>query len=337
MNRSHPDISQSERWLIVGQGLAGTCLALEFLDRGIPFRIVDSGRGGSSRVAAGMINPITGRNFEPSWLIEDFHPGAVAFFERAAKTFGEPLWHPLPVMRLASSAKEWAKISNKLDLPKTKRWLHETQATTPDDFCGSITLKGGGWVNTARFLSLTRDHFEQLGILETAQLDTTATHSQRILCQGAQGLLQDQLGKHRCAKGEILTVEADWPETHIRIGAGGWLIPIGQNRFRIGSTYEWNELDELPTDKGTTRISEIASKLGSPDFKIIDHVAGVRPILRRSQPLIGKNTGGDWVFNALGSKGTLYAPGMATMLADWICNGTQPDPEFILNISEIAS
>jgi len=330
-------MNESGHWLIAGQGLAGTCLALEFLDRKIPFQIIDSGRGGSSRVAAGLINPITGKNFEPSWLIQDFHPTAVAFFEHMGKTFGERIWHPLPVMRLASSEKEWAKISNKFDLPQTRRWLHESQAATPDGFCGSVTLEGGGWVDTARFLSLTRDYFERLGIIETRQLDTTTAHPQRILCQGAQGLIQDQLGKHRCAKGEILTLEAEWQETHIRIGAGGWLIPIGQGRFRVGSTYEWKDLDEIPTDHGITRISEITAKLGGPSFKIIDHVAGVRPILRRSQPLIGKNTAGDWIFNALGSKGTLYAPKMATMLTDWISNGKEPDSDFILETSELNS
>ena len=66
--------------LIVGQGLAGSCLAWEFLRRGVPFHIADLGTGGSSRVAAGLINPITGKNFEPSWRIAEFYPQAMAFY-----------------------------------------------------------------------------------------------------------------------------------------------------------------------------------------------------------------------------------------------------------------
>jgi glycine/D-amino acid oxidase-like deaminating enzyme len=142
--------------------------------------------------------------------------------------------------------------------------------------------------------------------------------------------MDGSLGEHRCAKGEILTVRAPWPEAHIRIGAGGWLVPIGGGLFRVGSTYEWNNLDEEPTTAALGRITEIATRLGGADFEVVDHVAGIRPILRRSQPLIGKDRDGNWAFNGLGSKGTLYAPGMAAMLADWILQGKQPQPDFML-------
>jgi glycine/D-amino acid oxidase-like deaminating enzyme len=323
---------------IVGQGLAGTCLGLELLKREVPFRIIDPGEGGSSRVAAGLINPLTGKRFQPSWMIEDFHPAALDFYHEIEQRLGEQLWHPLPVMRLASSEKEWMKISAKLELPETQAWLDpESKAPTPPGFAEHVVLKGGGWLDTRRFLEVTRDHFERQGVLEVGTDEGQPITEERILCEGAQGLVRNQLGKHRCAKGEILTVLADWPEDHIKIGAGGWLIPIGNGRFRIGSTYEWEQLDGLPTTRGMERISEIISKLGGPEYKIVDHVAGIRPILRRSQPLIGKTPEGHWFFNALGSKGTLYAPKMSKILADWIYEGVVPDQEFTVTVSDIDS
>lgn len=307
--------------LIIGQGLAGICLAWEFLRRGVSFRIADRGEGGSTRVAAGLINPITGKNFEPSWRIADFHPQAIAFYRSLEEEFGLTLWHPLPVLRLASSEKEWAKISAKLDLPSVSPWLGEAH-TGPTNFLGSVELIGGGWLDTQKFLELSADHFRELGL-------SAETGNPRIRCEGAAGLIAGGMGGHRCAKGEILTVQADWPETHIRIGAGGWLIPIGGGCFRVGSTYDWDNLDEQATAAGHERITTIAAKLGGADFEVIAHVAGIRPILRRSQPLVGKDESGDWVFNGLGSKGTLYAPGMAAMLADWILDGVRPAPEFV--------
>lgn len=189
---------------------------------------------------------------------------------------------------------------------------------------------GGGRVDTAGFIARSAEYFLDEGILRIGTHDPTGPHPHRILCDGAAGLMKNQLGIHRCAKGEILTVHADWPETHIRIGAGGWLVPIGGGLFRIGSTYEWNQLDENPTSPARERITEIATRLGGPEFEITDHVAGIRPILRRSEPLIGKNTKGDWIFNGLGSKGSLYAPRMAALLSDWIEKGTRPPEEFIL-------
>ena len=190
-----------------------------------------------------------------------------------------------------------------------------------------MELTGGGRVDTARFIEHSAAYFSKKGLLTIGTVaDTTPS---AILCQGAAGLIGNQLGNHRCAKGEIITVRADWPQTHIRIGAGGWLVPIGENHFRIGSTYEWNQLDESPTSPGLERITTIAKKLGGELFEITDHVAGIRPILRRSEPLIGKNSTDQWIFNALGSKGTLYAPKMARMLTDWITNGTRPEETFI--------
>jgi len=197
---------------------------------------------------------------------------------------------------------------------------------TPQGFVGSVELSGGGWLDTRVFLRVSRDHFSSLGLF--VETDESPT---RIRCEGAAGLITGGLGEHRCAKGEILTLKADWLETHIRIGAGGWLVPIGNGCFRVGSTYDWDNLDEKATDTGRERISAIATKLGGPTFEIIAHVAGIRPILRRSQPLIGRDNSEDWIFNGLGSKGTLYAPRMAAMLADWMLDGTPPDPEFVFS------
>lgn len=309
---------------IIGQGLAGSCLAWHFFWRDSPFQIIDHGTGGSTRIAAGMINPITGKNFEPSWRIEDFHPPAIGFYRKVETALNQKLWHPLPVLRLAATDAEWSKVEKKLSDQRTQPWLGTQRPATPEGFSGAVELQGGGWLDmpaflegTARFFS---DHF-----LKTSHFSAT-----KILCEGAAGLLLDQLGTHRCAKGEILTVAADWPETHIRIGAGGWIVPIGNRRFRVGSTYEWNQLDSTPTEKGRERIEKIAAKLGGEQFKVTRHVAAIRPILRRSEPLIGKNSGGDWAFNGLGSKGTLYAPEMARMLSKWVLDGTTPEPVFIL-------
>jgi glycine/D-amino acid oxidase-like deaminating enzyme len=315
-------------WLIVGQGLAGSCLAWEFHSRGVAFTIVDTGKGGSSRVAAGLLNPITGKNFEPSWRIEDFHPSAIAFFKKVELIAGEKLWHPLPILRLASSEKEWKKIEGKLDSPLVTPWLSPAKPETPEGFFSSIELYGGGWIDTLTFINATRSYFSKS--IHATDHDLEKPCTKRIICTGARGLMVGQLGSHRCAKGEILTVRADWAETHIRIGVGGWLIPIGHGLFRVGSTYEWNQLDEKPSNAGQLRITQIAEKLGGSQFEITKHVAGIRPIVRRSQPLIGKLETGDWVFNGLGSKGTLYAPKVAGILADWILDDKRPEDIFIL-------
>jgi glycine/D-amino acid oxidase-like deaminating enzyme len=148
-----------------------------------------------------------------------------------------------------------------------------------------------------------------------------------LWCEGAAGLIAGRLGGHRCAKGEILTLRAaGWREDRILIGGGGWLVPLGDGIFKAGSTYVWDRLDDVPTAAGRARVEEIARLLGGPDFEVIGHEAGVRPIVRKSQPVIGPLKDGRIVFNGLGSKGSLYAPGVAGRLAAWLANETDIEP-----------
>lgn len=319
------------KWTIIGQGLAGTCLAWHFWQRGIQFAIIDRGTGGSSWVAAGMINPITGKNFEPSWRIGDFLPDALKFYAAVEKQLGLQLWYPFPILRLASSEKEWQKILSKLDSPEVTPWQAKP-VEPPTGWIGAVELHGGGRVDTRAFLDVSREFFEKIGRYHRDEASFEQKQPHQIWCEGASGLIAGHLGPHRCAKGEILTVRApEWDETQIRIGAGGWLIPQGQGTFKVGSTYEWNQLDAQPTETGRIRVEEIARKLGGASFETIVHEAGVRPILRRSQPLIGLIETNVWIFNALGSKGSLYAPGIASRLLEWVTRNIEPEQDIHLN------
>lgn len=318
--------ADGKRWTIIGQGLAGACLAWALWERGEKFTLIDRGTGGSSRVAAGMINPITGKNFEPSWRIAEFLPDALEFYARIEARIGRRLWYPFPVLRLAGSDKEWRKILSKLDVPGVKPWLvGETEA--PHGWCGAVELRGGGRLDTRAFMDGSREFFETSGCFRLGVVPIQEIHPGEIRCEGAAGLIAGRYGPSRCAKGEILTVKAVWDERHIRIGAGGWLVPQGGGVFKVGSTYEWDHLDEQPTENGRLRVEEIAARLGGGAFQVIGHDAGIRPILRCSQPLIGPIGNGAWMFNGLGSKGSLYAPGMAARLADWLADGAEPEPE----------
>jgi glycine oxidase len=304
---------------IVGQGLAGTCVAWQLWKRGVPFSFVDHGRG-ASLVAAGLINPVTGKNFEPSWRIAEFLPEALGFYAEVEQLLGIRLWYPMPVLRLAGSEKEWRKISSKLDEPHVSPWVGVV-VHAPEGWAGAVEVIGGGRLHTKLFVEASREFFAK-------NVPSEGGGGASIFCEGAKGLLAGKYGAHRSAKGEILAVRAEgWDESRIRVGGGGWLVPIGDGLFRAGATYEWNELNDDPTEKGRNRVEEIVRRLGGDDFEVIDHVAGIRPILRRSEPLIGRFGESDWMFNGLGSKGSLYAPGVSARLINSVLDDRPIDEE----------
>lgn len=316
---------------IIGQGLAGTCLAWSLHRRGAEFEILDREQGGSSRVAAGMINPVTGKNFQPSWRIDEFLPEAIALYQSLEEQLGSKFWHPLPVLRLAADPKNWAKIQGKLAQQDVSPWILGEVSPPDSRWVGAVEVKGGGRLDVRAFLDASRAFFIDQGCYRRGPVNFPSTSSsRRIWCEGAAGLLAGRPAPHRCAKGEILTLHAaDWDDSRIRIGNRGWLIPLGGGLFKAGATYEWNDLDECPTDFGRKQVEDIARSLMDEQFTVIAHEAGIRPILRRSEPLIGE-INGEWFFNGLGSKGSLYAPGVARRLSDCLLDDAVPDPNLDL-------
>lgn len=145
-----------------------------------------------------------------------------------------------------------------------------------------------------------------------------------ILCQGAYGLGQGGwFGDvpHRSAKGEVLTVWIDGLDEGMRYHNDGWIAPRGGGVWKAGANYNWDQLDSEPTDEGK---EEILTKLNGwvpGPIEVIGHEAGVRPIIRSSQPVIGFRPDLPQVgfFNGLGSKGTLMAPAVADHFAEYLC------------------
>jgi glycine/D-amino acid oxidase-like deaminating enzyme len=156
-----------------------------------------------------------------------------------------------------------------------------------------------------------------------------------ILCQGAKGLTGDGLFSflnHRCAKGEILTVNIPQASEDKIINCNGWLIPLGNERWRAGATYEWEDMSGATTDAGRSEIEGKISNLTDLSFQVIEHTAGVRPILRKSQPYIGCHPRFPEVsfFNGLGSKGVTTAPSVAAHFADHLVHGSELDDSLAL-------
>ena len=72
--------------LIIGQGLAGTFLSWNLYKEGKTFLVIDDGNeNSSSKVAAGIINPVTGRRYVNTWMIDEL----LDFVQIAYRELGE--------------------------------------------------------------------------------------------------------------------------------------------------------------------------------------------------------------------------------------------------------
>lgn len=284
---------------VIGFGLSGACLALRLNACGQEVRVIDDGKPGSTVVAAGLVNPVAGKNFEPSVDICEHWEFAGKFYHDLDST----LFHSMPIHRLWRDEKDRAKFERKREL--VEPWIESI-----DD--SGVTWKHGGWLDTQRFLKSARERLLSEKV-EFSTIQGPAT--QRIWCTGARGLIAQEFPNvnHRSAKGEILTVHIpDWKEERI-LNRNGWVIPLGEDRYRVGATYEWTDLESGPTPDGRAKVEALLKTFTDCSYAIEDHVAGIRPIIERSRPIILKSERG-WMFNGLGSKGVIYAPLVAENL-----------------------
>lgn len=308
--------------VIVGLGLAGACTAWHLWRRGVPFRIVDRGVPGSSHVAAGLIHAVTGKQCSVANDFKLRREEAQAFYQECEYLLEEEFWHPLGVIRLLSQEdvrKKLAKFQN----GEASEWVEAI--TTDERWPGDLVvlLRGGARVDVPRFLQTTRGFFLKQGLLEEGELLEPRAEARTVFCEGAAGLIRGNpiVWRHRCARGEILTVRAPFWKQERLVTGRGWLLPVGGDVYKVGATYEWDELQRGPSEEGRELLKSMACALGGEDFEVIDHECGVRPILRQSQPVSGQMQEDVWVLNGLGSKGSLYAPWASGRLVDALLDG----------------
>jgi len=331
------------RFLIIGQGLAGTALAWRLWERGVPFLIVDPHETITcSKVAAGLLTPITGMRLNLSWRVAELMPEAQMFYRALEDKLGVSFYHELPHVRLFKEAREIALWEKRKHLPEYQAWLAKNDPLADDaifhNAMGGFVQKGSGWLNTALYLEASRLFFKQheclrQGFIAESDLDLRKeglvwqgeSFSQAVLCRG----WKEQQGRYfswlpfDCARGVIARLEADISHADHRIyNRGGWLLPIGQDRWRAGSTYEFDF--DRPLEESLPELQVKLNKLLKVPFRLQDAQAGMRPILKRRNAALGRHPGHPQlaVFNGLGSKGAMKSPMLSRLLVDHLLSHT---------------
>ena len=138
-------------FIIIGQGIAGSTLALSLLDRGKSVMVVDrQDKGSSTRVAAGLITPLTGKGMNPAWQQERCLDFAKKFYHRLEKLSGRKFFHLQSVVRLFSDEKQKLKWESKKETHG--KWAHDLESTTLNSPYGGIEMPDGAWLDTKVFL-----------------------------------------------------------------------------------------------------------------------------------------------------------------------------------------
>ena len=94
------------------------------------------------------------------------------------------------------------------------------------------------------------------------------------------------------------------------------IVPLKNNLFWIGSSYEWEFENDKPNKIFRERTELILLEWLKVPFKIVEHIASVRPATLERRPFVGfhpvqKNIG---ILNGMGTKGCSLTPFFANQL-----------------------
>ncbi len=338
-------------FLIIGQGLAGTTLAYFLKAAGSRVILLDDAQpGAATRVAAGIINPVTGRNFVKSWRIDDLLPFAIHHYRILQDQIGLPILRECSIVRALHSIEEENLWLERCADPGYQKYLSDQPVleglppwVQPAHSFGEI--RGGAQVEVGLLVEAMRRQWLEEGMLVSSTVDyqklvvsnegvryEDIEARQAIFCDGRWGKSNPWFNflPLRGDKGEVLQVKFhdDIPLSHI-LKHHLFIVPRGDNTYWIGANYASRYLDDLPSDQGKIWLEQNLKRSVNCPFEVLEHTAAIRPTVSDRRPLLGQHPEYSrlFIFNGLGTKGTSLAPYWANHMCTWLSGLGALDPE----------
>ena len=344
--------------MIIGQGLAGSLLAYELLQRGGSVDVVNkTDRHCSSYVAAGLYNPITGRKMIKTWNADKVFPTLEHYYRDLELHLGAGFLYPSQIYRPFMAMEEQNEWQGRIADGNYNSMIEELttgQGSNPDihDQYGGLRLKNAGYVDVGALLDACRQYFverdsyyeavfqeEDMQIRNEAAIWKDRKYGHVVYCQGQAVRNNPHFNwlPLRPVKGEILDVDIAYNERFI-LNRGVFLLPSSAHRpSRLGSTYDNHRLDHQPTEKAIEYLREKLGMIFAHDFRIVKHIAGIRPATKDRKPLIGTHPAIKElsIFNGFGTKGVSLAVYYAKQFANHLQGNGLIDDE--VNIQRFMS
>ena len=332
-------------FLIIGQGLAGSLLAWELMQRNCKVVLIDNGQENASQIAAGLINPITGMRFVKSTDVDSLLPTAKHCYSQLSGFFQQEFYSEKPMLRLFRSDQELKNCIKRLNCPDYQAYLGEiTPPNYPIDNLvtpfGFLEQKQTGYLLTRPLLSCLKEFFIARDSYRLADFDYRDVQiqpslrwqdifpKQIIFCEGYKATQNPWFSwlPFQPVKGEILTLEHQTAVPDKILNYGNWLIPLSNNKIRIGATFDRENLNTQTTEQGKDELLNALAQV-SPHLThatLINHQANIRPCTLDKQSFLGLHPQHQQlaIFNGFGAKGGLQIPWHSQHFADTLLNDT---------------
>lgn len=336
-------------YIVVGLGLAGISFCEQLEANHKSFKVISDSSQQASLVAGGLYNPVILKRFTMAWNAKEQLDLAIPFYQTLEKKLKVQLDFKISVLRRFASIEEqngWFEATDKpgLNYFLTPEIIQNKNSNLDASF-GYGQVRYTGRIDTKTLLktyalSLNKNS-EQL-VHESFDFDLLQTFDDKVVYKGFTakqivfsegfGLKNNPYFKYlplNGTKGELLTIKAPSLKEGNVIKSSVFIIPLGEDLYRIGATYKWKDKTNTPTEASKIELLEKLRTFLKCDFEIVKHVAGVRPTVADRRPLVGVHPKHEnmFVLNGFGSRGVMIAPYASKQLFQFIEDGKSLDEE----------
>lgn len=339
-------MDKSVDYIMVGQGLAGSLLSYELIKEGKKIQVFNENKQQtSSRVAAGLYNPITGRKMVKTWNADNLFPLIEPFYRELEEWVGSKFLHPIKIYRPFLNIDEQNEWQAKISDPHFKNFVESISTTSKvagvNNEFGGITLKPSGYVDINTMVDGVEAQLLKLGVLDQSRFKVEDLKindgrveyrgikaSKIVFCTGIDKIDYFDWLPFRPVKGEILEVAGKFQLKEI-VNRGVFILPKGNGKFKVGATYNWKDLTLKISNEGKEFLIEKLRSLISSDFEVVGGKVGIRPTTPDRRPFIGQHPKNPelYVFNGFGTKGVSLVPYYARQFFEYLEKDKELDTE----------
>lgn len=339
-------------YLIVGSGLAGISFAEVALRNDKSILVLDNNSQNSSKIAGGLYNPVILKRFSEVWQAQEQLAIMNEFYTFLEEKLNCKVDFKSPILRKFFSVEEqnnWFAASDKVALaPFLSTQLISKKYVGIDSPYGYGEVLQTGYVDTALLLNKYREYLNESNLFqeEAFDYDDLQIESDGIRYKDIHAkhiIFAEGFGMHANpffnqlpldgTKGELFIIKAPQLDLDVIVNTSVFILPLGDDLFKVGATYNWKDKTDLPTEEGKTELVARIKEIISCDFEIIEHFAGVRPTVKDRRPLVGthQNYESIHILNGLGTRGVMLGPAMAKSLFENIENQVPLNKEIDIN------
>ncbi len=322
-------------FIIVGNGLAGISFAEIALQHHKSIFVFDNNSQPSSRIAGGLYNPVVLKRFSEVWKAKEQIDFAFPLYHNIQSKLEVVFDFEIPILRKLFSIEEQNNWFQAADKPNLAPFLDSKLVTSSYKSIASPFHYGK--VNYTGYLeisTLIEAYSNYLKSLNSFSNEGFNYEEIEFLDKGIQYknikakhiIFAEGFGLHANpyfndlpldgTKGELLIIKAPNLQLDVVVKSSVFILPIGNDLYKVGATYDWSDKTNSPTEAGKQELVNKLSELISCDFEIVSHFAGVRPTVKDRRPLVGTHSIHSQlhVLNGLGTRGVMLGPYLANQL-----------------------